>query len=221
MNSSSGEIVWEIPFEEPKAIEQAEDVYGESEAVVVEEGSASANIEPGNERTELWDDETGAVYYQHNTSGELMWVAPWQTSSAIDTQLKDSANPDTTVDSLGEATSSFDEAGTSFMPSAVAHASPVGSGPVAARSLRVSAYAKHTGSPSASGKVGLSPKNLPSIVPRISITKSNSGTSVAPSPQYSKTLKPLHLEQPLKGLDKGSFDSSSRSIKAETPHLRQ
>lgn len=194
MNSSSGEVVWEIPFEEPKAIEQAEIMEDVSKGVTAEDGRTCAKIEPENEWTELWDDETGAVYYQHNTSGELMWEAPWQTSSAIDTQLEDSTNPDTTVGSLGEGMTSFHEAGTSSMPSAVAHVSPVGSGPVAARSLRVSAYAKHTGSPSASGKVCLSPKNLPSIIPRISITKSNSGTSVAPSPHYSKTLKPFHLE---------------------------
>lgn len=208
-------------MDESTAVDQTEEEgYGNATA---EAGNASAGTEPGNDWTELWDDETSAVYYQHNTTGEFMWETPWQTPSPIDTQMDNIAVPDAAlVDNTGEATASFEEAGTTSQPSAVVRVSPAGSGPVAARSLRYSVYSKQTSSSSGSRKVSLSPINSSSsIIPRLNITKSDTGSAVSPSPHYSKALKPLHLEQPLKDLDKGSLDSDMTSFKIETPQIHQ
>jgi len=72
-NSTTGEVVWEIPVDE-SMIHQPSAVGTELE-VAAEETNDSAVI---GEWAEYWDDDAGTAYYQHKSTGKISYENPFE-----------------------------------------------------------------------------------------------------------------------------------------------
>lgn len=199
-NSSSGEVVWQIPQDESKLVN-----LGSAFAATAEDNATCNTAAIVGEWIECWDDEAGAVFYQHAATGEVAWDIP-----AAEAQSNSSLLPDAFEDGAEKsAPPSAALARTFGRPPGSALVPPVGSGPAAARSLRGSIALRPTDDPGTSSAAASPPKSLPPIVPPALLTKP---AGPAPHvPHYPPVFRPLDLQQPLKPqlLGKGSFDGSS------------